>query len=383
MSLATAARHESLLVRFDPRRNSLSVLRLALAAIVALVHAQAIGWGVQPTLGRTDIGELAVDAFFVISGFLVTRSALRLPGPGRFLWHRFLRIMPGFWACLLVTAFVAAPLLALAEGRSPLVVLTAPQSGPGYVLNNAALLIRQWDVAELGGTARSMNGSLWTLFYEVLCYLVAGALVTLGLTRSTRGTARRRGTSRSPSALRGGRALLDVACRRAPLLITLGVWALLALDQSGRQIGPDYLPRFLFMFLLGALALEYAERIRISPALLTAAAVLLTGSLWMEQYRVLGGVAFAYLLMWAVVALPAGLQLRTDLSYGVYVYHWPVGLLLAQVMALPVSPLLGAAVLGPAVLAITALVAFASWHLVEQPALRHKNAWARTPSRPG
>lgn len=110
--------------RFDPRRNSLAMMRLGLAATVAVVHAQAIGWGDQPAVGSTAVGDLAVDAFFVISGFLVTRSATRLPTLRRFVWHRALRILPGFWVCLLVVALVAAPVMAWLQGRAPHSVLT-------------------------------------------------------------------------------------------------------------------------------------------------------------------------------------------------------------------------------------------------------------------
>jgi peptidoglycan/LPS O-acetylase OafA/YrhL len=125
--------HLSLAQRFDPRSNSLSVLRLGLAALVAIVHASAVGWDRQPGIGKTSFGELAVDGFFVVSGFLVVRSALRLPTLRRYVWHRALRIMPGFWASLVVVAFVAAPLVAWLRGRSLAMVFSGPESAFGYV----------------------------------------------------------------------------------------------------------------------------------------------------------------------------------------------------------------------------------------------------------
>ena len=113
--------------RFDARNNALWSLRLALATVVAIVHVQELGWREQPLLGHTLLGDLAVDGFFVISGFLVTRSALRLSSLRRFAWHRALRIMPGFWVCLAFTAFVAAPIVAVQRSRPATSVLHRPR----------------------------------------------------------------------------------------------------------------------------------------------------------------------------------------------------------------------------------------------------------------
>lgn len=336
----------SLAERFDPRRNSLSVLRLTLAAIVAVVHAQAIGWGRQPGLGDTDLGDLAVDGFFVVSGFLVVRSALRLPTLRRYAWHRALRILPGFWVCLLVVAFVAAPLVAWLSGRSPLVILTGDQSAVGYVARNALLLIRQWDVAGLAiGADHSLNGSLWTLFYEAVCYGGVAVLI----------------------------ALVPVALRRYAVAVAVAVvWLFMLATETGVvDGGPKYLPRFALLFGLGALGWLFADRIRFGPAALVAAgASLLAGSLALHDYRVVGAVGFAYLLLWVVVALPVRYEPKTDLSYGLYVYHWPV----QQVLVATGLSGLGVVGFTLVALALTAVLAAASWRWIERPALARKDA---------
>lgn len=122
---------------FDPRNNALNVMRLVLAALVAVVHASVLGFDFQPQIGSTQIGALAVDAFFVLSGFLVVRSYLRLNSFRRYVWHRALRIMPGFWVCMLATAFVFAPLLAVIMGRSATSVLSGQDSAISYLTANA------------------------------------------------------------------------------------------------------------------------------------------------------------------------------------------------------------------------------------------------------
>src|SRR4051794_3232377 len=89
------------------------------AFFVLLSHTYPLGYGrADPgdgvTNGQAELGAIGITGFFVISGFLITRSGLRF-GLGRFLWHRALRILPGLWVCLVVTAFLIAPVAALIE----------------------------------------------------------------------------------------------------------------------------------------------------------------------------------------------------------------------------------------------------------------------------
>lgn len=342
----------SLADRYDARHNGLWALRLVLAITVAVVHAQVIGWQSQPRLGRTDLGDLAVDGFFVISGFLVTSSAERL-SLSRFAWHRALRILPGYWVSLVVTAFVAAPLLAWARGRPPSGVLSGAGSAPDFVVANVALMIRQWTIAGLPGPPLvddAMNGSLWTLFYEALCYLAIAALAWAGMIRKGKG---------------GHRLLAH------PLVATTAaVWVCLTAQSLGWLGGRlEYLPRFALLFLLGALGRRYAHRVRYSTVGLVAAVmVLAVGVGVFENYRPLSGGAFAYLVLWLMVALPVTVQPSIDLSYGLYVYHWPVQLLTVETGLRDG----GRVVLTVASIAATLVAALASWFLVEQPALRHK-----------
>ena len=355
------AGRNSLAQRFDPRSNSLWTMRLVLATVVAVVHVRQLGWNTQPSLGQTPVGEIAVDGFFVISGFLVTRSAVRLRNLRRFAWHRALRIMPGFWVCLVITGFVTAPVVAALRGRPATSVLTGPDSAAGFVLNNAALLIRQWEITGLPGPLRadSMNGSLWTLFYEAVCYLGVGTLLALGLLA---------GPSSKASRLR----------KHALIGITVAVWAALLIEVVGlHREGLDILPRLGLMFLFGALGHQYAHRIRFSPALLAlAGATLVVALAGFGEYRLLGGAAFAYLVLWAMVALPLRRELSVDLSYGMYVYHWPVILVLVEAG----GSSLGGPLLTILSLTITGLLALVSWRLIEAPALSQKNAaWIERP----
>lgn len=149
---------------FNPRENALNLLRLVLAAAVIFGHAALLGGYQLPRPLMLAVSELAVDGFFAISGFLITRSWLGYPVWSRYVWHRGLRILPGFWVCLLVTALVLAPLGLLLRGQSLAGYWTAADGPLGYVWRNALLWITQPGIAgspDWSGYPGSWNGSLW------------------------------------------------------------------------------------------------------------------------------------------------------------------------------------------------------------------------------
>lgn len=351
---------------FDPRANSVNALRLALAGLVLVSHTLKLHGGEDPlgrlTGGFVDTGTMAVDGFFALSGFLIVGSALNSPSTGRYLWRRCLRILPGFWVCLLVTAFVLLPVAQLLE-RGTLAGFPL-DSASSYVYANAALFMRQFEVAGLLG-GEAVNGSLYTLFYEFLCYLGVAALGAAGLLRR-------------PWALPAvaGAVWLFVFSQ----LLTGG-----ALYEQSTTLGIAV--RFGAMFLAGAVAHRLARHVPLTgvggalAALLLAVAVVLAvvagvDPLGTLAYLTLAPPAVAYL----VLLLGARPELRRvgarrDLSYGLYVYAWPVQVLLvvAGAQAWPV------AVYGLVALALALLLAWASWTWVEEPALRLK-AWTPRPA---
>ncbi len=103
---AWGGRRTSLGDAFSPAHNSLNFLRLVLALAVVVSHAILLGgFGSHELFHRpTSLGMVAVYGFFGISGFLIASSASRNTF-GHYLWQRCLRILPGFWVCLVVTAF--------------------------------------------------------------------------------------------------------------------------------------------------------------------------------------------------------------------------------------------------------------------------------------
>lgn len=353
---------------FDPQRNALNALRLVMATGVILWHSWLItGRTISFEPAHQLIRDVWVDGFFAISGFLITWSWFKRPGLRDYFVARGLRILPGFWVCLIVVAFVIAPIGVAIQGGSPGKLLLSP--GPiQYVLNNSALLIKQNDIS---GTPLGVplpgewDSSLWTLYWEMLCYI---AIAVLGVT----GLLRRRWV--------------------VPVLLALAViWSTQLPSMSAVvEAPPDQRPpidaetqlliaqgaaaRFAAMFLAGALLYQLRNVIPARWSLVAASLTIVVAASLLPNYRWVAAFPLAYALVvaGALIRNPR-LRLRTDLSYGVYIYAFPVQQILV---------ICGLAFLAPPLFAVIATIltlplAALSWFLVEKPAMSLKARLSR------
>ena len=374
-----AHRVPTLAETFSSRRNSIAFLRWFFAVSVVVDHTYAIarfdhGQGLisRWTAGQDSLGGLAVAGFFVLSGFLVSRSRDRMASGLRYLWHRVLRIFPGFWVCLLVTAVVLAPIEWHFESGKGISALFSYRNGPWqYLRANYLLTIHQWTIgpllshtprAQVGASAgAAWDGSLWSLIYEFRCYIVV-AVVGLIASRLVR-----RRTFVVLTILMAGLVAVYEVMPKHTVLHTFSF--------IEPFIAPAGFVRLAFCFALGALLYFYADSIPIRGELLALSAAVFLVTLHYGGLYLIGFVAFAYCILGAAVRLPIYRWDRFgDLSYGIYIYAFPAQMLLAahnfQRFGLLAFLL--------ASITISSLAAFASWHLVEKNALRLKSlAWPR------
>jgi peptidoglycan/LPS O-acetylase OafA/YrhL len=349
----------------DSGRDNILQLRLLAALMVVFGHSYAIfGAEVNATdplhqiLPLTFAHLVGVMMFFMISGFLITLSFQRRPHLFRFLGARVLRLWPAFvvgmfaWACVLGPVLSHLPLREYFMTRGP----TAPYM---YVWGGVSIF---WPRSQLPGLfttnpiAGQVNVSVWTIPVEAKMYLwVAGAGV-LGLFRFPRLTA-------------GAIALLFGVLILWPMLIGKlpfqGItWFALTLQG---------------FFGAGAIACLMRRYIPISTGLMIAIAVaclLARGTTHATPFMWL---AIGYFVLWFayVPRLPA-IPGELDLSYGTYLWAFPVQQTLIQFADVH-QPLVLFATVVPIVLAIAA----GSWLLVEKPALRLKDwRWRRAPAQP-
>lgn len=337
--------------QLDPRRNSLNLVRLVLAATVLFAHGYYVaGAGVGPHVDGENLGGWAVFGFFALSGYLITASRWSNT-MGVYLVHRVARIFPAYLVCLVVMVLVFAPIGYLSVHGTLDGYLSTPTQPANFVFGNALLRINAYDIA---GTPAGVpypgawNGSLWSLYYEFLCYLIVGVLALVGWVR------------RHPAAL------------ALAWLVSVGLhagWARGVGTLLGGNGDASLLFKLLPLFLGGALLQSVRHRVPIhwSGALVSAAVVL--GAVWaLDGWGAqLTAPFIAYLLLWVGATVPAPpVVLHHDVSYGLYIYAFPVQQLLVLTGIHETNLLLYDLV----ALTCTIPLAAASWLLVERPAMR-------------
>lgn len=350
---------------FDPRRNALNAWRLALAAEVIFWHTFPLR-GHLPSV-RAVLQLLlcvGVDGFFAISGFLITASWISNPRLRAYLAARALRILPGFYVCMIVTAFVFAPLSVAIQGGSParLLFSFAPFD---YVLKNIAVIWLKFDV---GGTPHGIpnagvwNASLWSLFWEVMCYLVVAVIGVAGL-------ANRRWVSP---------AILVVAAVGASLMPPVRFPDVFHHPEGNIATTLVFMAcRAAIMFAAGALLYQWRDVIPARWSLVAVSVVIVLVAGQLPDYRVVAAIPLAYAVIVSGSLLQSRrLRLRTDLSYGMYIYAFPTQQLLIVLGLLSLNPIVFCLTVAVATLPL----AVASWFLIEKPARSLKTRFKRKPS---
>jgi peptidoglycan/LPS O-acetylase OafA/YrhL len=355
---------------FTGRDNAIGFLRWLFAVMVVLTHCVSAA-GLNPHLdvlawwsdNRDSLGGLAVAGFFVLSGYLVTQSWRDTDRATAYLWRRFLRIFPGFWVCLIVTAFVFAPIAWIHEHHALTGLFSFGVDSPqGYVLHNSLLDMRQTGIAgllhhtplALSGQAAEWNGSLWTLIYEFTCYLGVLALGLVG-------------------AIRLRWPVLAVC---ALGYLALVFWAV-SPSHFTWMIGPlssGWLVQLGFLFVAAAAVNVYSDRIPVDDRIGALSVVVVLVVVRTGAWAPVGYPALVYAVLWLAARLPLTRWERWgDLSYGTYIYAFPLQMLLAEFGV----QRHGGVLYVFASLATATVAAFLSWHVVEKRALRLKRLVSR------
>ncbi len=339
--------------------NNFDLIRIMAALAVLFWHAHVLTGRADKEIlvrlsgGQLHFGDVGVAAFFLSSGFLLFMSWGRDPNPVRFVLNRILRIIPALAAIVLLTVFVIGPAI---SSHAPAEYFSFASTYT-YLLN-IKLFPLQHDLPGCfthNPYPNAVNGSLWTIPYEVLCYLVFVLLSAIGI-------------------LKGRYSAL------ALWLITAFVY--LGIIQSGHSddlpshfLGlavPDLLC-FSGFFWAGAFFSQYQSRIPVSLPLSALALVCMAVSSRYGFLKECFLFFFSYLVFAAAhmrmpESLRKGVTRFGDLSYGLYLSGCPTQQILVQFVPggrLPLINFLVAAVVGSA-------YAACSWRFIESRALRLK-----------
>lgn len=350
---------------FDPRSNSLDFLRWLMAFLVIFSHSGPVaGFYGGEDLGiqisdEQSLGGVAVAGFFFFSGFLITKSRMGRSTIWRYFWRRCLRIFPAFWAALILTVAVLAPIAwRIDKGTFDGYWSATVESPLTYFIDNMFLTLGERNIAGLGETVpyflnhgvRDWNGSAWTLSYEFLCYIVVGLLGLFGALASKR-----------------------FATAFAVVVISLNALQWLGAGNIAglnRVLADPFILMFFAPFAFGMLFALHGDKIVIDDRVAIGMLGLGLFAYAFGGWNVIGQYGFLYFLMWLGVRLPLTRWAKFgDFSYGIYIYAWPL-MNLATYFGLQ---RFGWVVYHVVIVVAVHIVAIASWHLLEKPAMSLKD----------
>lgn len=341
------------------RHNNFNLLRILAALAVLFSHCYPLtGNPTEPFAQLTGLtaGTIAVDTFFIISGFLVTTSLIKTANIKVYLLSRAIRIFPALAVAAMFCVFVVGPIFTrLSLGEYFTDKLTYK-----HLLHNSTALFglkfKLPGVFEGNVYPNAVNGSLWSLRWEIRLYLILALI----------GWVHFRWPHRfGPRGLKTVILALAVGAMSGYLVKYLGLAGTKGMNMSLHLTA---------MFFYGAALFCFQHRVSLSArGMLIAVAAMALAVLDRQWFFVAYNLGLGYLVL-CLAYLPGGVVRKFnaigDYSYGIYIYAFPV-----QQSLMALHPGLEPIQLLATATPVTLVLAMLSWHLLEKPALRIKKRW--------
>lgn len=335
----------------NQRNNNFDFLRFLAASAVIVSHNFAIFGLKEPGLySYNTLGGIGVSIFFLMSGFLITKSWIEKPQFINFLKKRSLRIFPALFFITLFCSFVLGPLVTTLD------ITEYFKNGQTWsYIKNLFLYALQFNlpgVFQNNPIPNVVNGPLWTLPIEFLMYFSIGIIGFFGLIKKK----------------------IIVPIIIISLLI-LNVWISFNSDFSNLVV--FYLPLIVelklpLFFFIGSFFYIYSKKILLDKKIAIIALTLFIPSLITPYANFIGYITIPYLIFFFAFKGPFFLRnfgKYGDFSYGMYIYAWPIQQTLVYLFLDKISFL----IFFIAVFIITIFFAVISWYFIENPALSLKN----------
>ncbi|RYF05674.1 MAG: acyltransferase [Oxalobacteraceae bacterium] len=331
--------------------GNFGALRLLMSCLVIVGHTPELIDGNRhreiftQLFGTMSFGELAVDGFFLISGYMLALSVEKSGTLARYFIKRVARIYPAFIVsfvlCLVIVTPLAAGSIDTRQWQNKILKLFLLQ--PPHAEN-----------VFVGAPHPALNGAMWTISYEFMCYVLLAAAFALGLLRRRR-------------------------------ILIAGVTGLLVLlviqphlDLATREItfgqGAQNTLRFVAAFCTGVgyrklLTTRWLNGWVALLGLVVLGFTLFNPFLAEPSLILIGGYVLIYVGELNLGQLLSRIGQEIDLSYGIYLYAWPV-----QSLAIWKFGLRDIIQVDILTIAITGMLALLSWTLIERPARTSSNS---------
>jgi peptidoglycan/LPS O-acetylase OafA/YrhL len=340
--------------------NNFNFLRLLFASLVLVSHAPEIRDGdrsrelLTRAFGTLSFGELAVNGFFLLSGYLILTSWWSKPELYSYFEKRLRRIVPGYVIAFLLSVYLVAPFAVQNMGA-----YFSALNWHGLVGQLLQLQEPRVPLVFAGRPHQALNASLWSISYEFRCYVLVALLGLLG--------------ARLQKVLWPVLLFVCLGLLRFPQLLS---W----LSFPGQHWVVEDLSLFVRVFAFfcaGACFSLYQPIVPFNGKIALVFAILLGLLLPHGLATIALATLGAYILFWfAMARIPVltYFQRAPDVSYGLYLYGWPIQKLLDWYF-----PTISPWVLLPVALLLSISAGYASWRLVEAPFLNRKRATLALP----
>ncbi len=340
--------------RTGDRNNNFKLIRFLASTLVIFGHSYALtGTQGEPLFSfGLSFGRIAVDVFFITSGFLVTGSFFARKKFLSFILARFLRIFPGLIVCILFCVFIVG----LIYTDMPINLYLKNRSIYDFIFFNTALIYKpiQYFLPGVFGHNPyqfAVNGSLWTLPWEIKMYATLILIKALYFFRNK---------------------IINEILVKILIVSIAVVSTTFFLFYNYNEWGlPHHLLRFSSMFFMGSSFWVLKEKIFFSLKIWLLIILILCCSTYeVKLFLIMYNLFISYFIVWLAYG-PRGFTLNFNLvgdySYGLYIYAFPV----QQSIAASV-PGIGVYKMFIMSFVITLILSMMSWHFVENKALHLK-----------
>jgi peptidoglycan/LPS O-acetylase OafA/YrhL len=332
--------------------NNFDFLRVALAFLVMIAHMFILS-------GNADwegsavffdlVAEIAVDSFFIVSGFLIFMSFERSSSIKSYALKRLQRIYPAYITVVLLTSIVL--FLVSSETLSGYFSLEWVK----YLIYNSVFLnfLHNWLPGVFEQNAmQAVDGALWTIKIEVMFYIFV-PILALFIVRKNRFW--------GLTSIYVFSIIYSLICFYLAQDETKSIYTLLQ-----RQ-----LPGQLAFFISGAFLYYYFEHFKKHSLTYLFFAVMGIVASSFFEYSPIFPISLAILVIYFATLFKflGNWGKHGDFSYGIYIWHFPIiqtFITLGFFKSAPILSFLG-------VIPIVLFIAYLSWNYIEKPFLRKKS----------
>lgn len=307
----------------ENRNNNLNLIRFVAASLVLFSHSFPLSLGRShsdpfASLTGISLGDIAVDVFFILSGYLILRSLLTRNNLIAFAWNRILRIYPALFVAIFFCVFIVGLFFTTLDIN---LYLSNPEIYK-FSIKNITLLFGGYgylpNVFDTVPFDKAVNGSLWTLVWEVRMY---GVLFILGIFYTLFGW------------LNEKRFLFFI------LIIGLTSWLLFVSNHFYSFInheGASRGLRLMAMFFVGSSFYALKDKIFISLKVTISMIIALSFAVSFEDVFFILYYLFIGYIIFSLSFVPTGAIRKFnqlgDYSYGIYIYAFPVQQSIAELV---------------------------------------------------